>query len=76
MAFKYEIEKEIAAISDNGLTKKMLTVTSWNGNPGKLDLRAWLVSDDTMRPGKGITLNDEEAGTLLEALTAYLKGEQ
>ena len=38
---QYEVEKTIAEISSTGSTAKRLTLTSWNGNPAKLDLRTW-----------------------------------
>lgn len=36
---QYEVKKTIAEISSTGSTAKRLTLTSWNGNPAKLDLR-------------------------------------
>ena len=39
---------------------------SWNDRPAKYDLREW--APDHSRMGKGITLSDEEAKMLREAL--------
>ena len=45
---------------------KELTLVSWNDRPAKYDLREW--APDHSRMGKGITLSDEEAKMLREAL--------
>ena len=63
----HQIEKTLAEIGN-----KRLMLTSWNGNPAKLDFRRL---DDEGKPLKGMTLTDEEARELAEALTAYLEGE-
>lgn len=73
MNVKFTIEREIAILSENTSGKKALTVTSWNNNPAKLDLRTWRTVDGEQQPGKGLTLTKDEAETLLEALTAYFK---
>lgn len=70
--FGYTVEKELAVLSDTGSAKKLLTVTAWNGYPGKLDLRTWRTVDGKQQPGKGLTLNEEEAAVLVEALSAWL----
>ena len=65
----FQIEKTLAEIGEGG---KRLTLTSWNGNPAKPDLRKW---KDDGTPGRGMTLTNDEARELLDALTAYLGGE-
>ena len=65
---EYAIEKEIAKIS----TTKRLCLVSWNGRGAKLDLRPWL--DEGQKPGKGLTLSDDEGRALLDALQAYFEG--
>lgn len=70
----FRTEKQLAEISSTGSSAKRLTVTSWNGNPAKLDLRIWRTDEEPAKPGKGITLTDEEAKTLAAALNAYLEG--
>lgn len=72
----FEIEKQIAEISSTNSSAKWLTLTAWNGRPAKLDLRLWRTEDDEPKPGKGITLTDEEAQILLHALQAYFNGLQ
>lgn len=75
--FEYRIEQTLAELSSTtGGNRKLLTVTAWNGRPGKLDLRTWRDVDGEQQPGRGVTLNEEEADTLLSALQDYLrKGE-
>lgn len=68
----YQTERTIAELSSTGSSAKRLTVTSWNGNPAKLDLRIWRTDEEPAKPGKGITLTDAEAQSLLDALQSYL----
>lgn len=67
MDFKYEIVKNLATLSkgNNGWTKE-INIISWNGREPKLDLRDWNHEEGKM--GKGITLTDDEALNLLNAL--------
>lgn len=69
----YTVEQELAVLSESGGNKKALTVTAWNNRPGKLDLRTWRTVDGEQQPGRGVTLSEEEAETLLDALTAYFR---
>lgn len=65
----YTIEKHIADLSTspkNGWTRKVNRI-SWNNRPSKFDIREW--SPDGKRMGKGITLSDEEAKKLVEAIS-------
>lgn len=72
----YKVEKAISTISTSGKTQKSLALVSWNGHPAKLDLRVWRTDEAGKEvPGKGITLNREEAEKLAAALTEYLTGE-
>lgn len=68
----YKIERTIAEISRTDRGIKRLTLTSWNGNPAKLDLRIW-VTDETgkEKPGRGITLSEAEAFTLAAELQVF-----
>ena len=68
----HQIEKTIAEIGSTGSTAKRLTLTSWNGNPAKLDLRIWRTDEEPPKPGRGLTMTEEEAQALADALTAYL----
>lgn len=67
--FTYNIEQHLGVLSKNEKIgwKKEATLTSWNGNPAKIDLRDW--NEDYTKMGKGITLTDEEA----EVLSAILE---
>lgn len=72
--FDFKIERSIAEISNTGRNAKQLNLVSWNGAPAKLDLRVWRTDEEPAKPGKGVTLNEEEAQTLVDALTDYLSG--
>jgi len=68
--FNYNIEEEIAVLSENakGYSKE-LNYISYNGAPKKLDIRTWSTDEDgEKRMGKGITLTNEEAAALRDAL--------
>lgn len=65
---EFKVERMLAQ-STEGKTTKRLTVTSWNGAPAKLDLRIWHEGE---KPGKGVTLTDEEAIIFNTALNEYL----
>lgn len=64
---RVHIVEEIAVIaeSDNGWVKK-LTLCQWNGNPAKLDVRAW--NEDNSRCGKGMTFTQEEMAVIVKAM--------
>lgn len=64
--FKYEITEKIAVLSEKGGWTKELNMVSWNERPAKYDIRDWNHEEGKMR--KGITLSDEEAKILKEAL--------
>lgn len=68
--FKYEIEKHIATLSQsgNGDYTKEVNMISYNGSKAVLDIRKWDKRNNKML--KGVTLNEEEAETLKEALQA------
>ena len=64
---KYEITEHLAGLSTSSRGwSKELNLVSWNDRPAKYDLREW--APDHSRMGKGITLSDEEAKMLREAL--------
>lgn len=67
MAFEFEIEKEIAVLSEasNGWQKE-LNLVSWNGREAKYDIRDW--SPDHSKMSKGVTLTNQEAECLIEGL--------
>lgn len=64
---KYEIIETIAVLSESTKGwKKELNLISWNGREPKYDIREWSPEHEKM--GKGVTLSDEEALKLKEAL--------
>lgn len=69
--YKFEIKRELATLSSRDSISKKVTLTSWNDAPAKVDIRAWRTTSEGVKPGKGITLTDEESAILAEALTAY-----
>ena len=68
--FKYEVTEEIAVLSTSakGWTKEINKV-SYNGANPKFDIRDWAPEKEKM--GKGVTLSEEEAKALFEALGQY-----
>ena len=64
-----EIVEQIAELSTSGSWALELNKVSWNGREPKLDIRSW----DEMHEkcSKGITLTEEEAYKLMEALQDY-----
>lgn len=67
-AFNYEIVEHIATLSQSGDTSKELNRVSYNGSTAKYDLRSWKRTDGEEKLLKGLTLTDEEATALKEAL--------
>ena len=70
---QYEIKKEIAVLStsESGYTKE-INLISWNGKEPKYDIRSF--SPNREKCGKGVTLTEAEAKSLLEALKKQLNG--
>ena len=68
--FSYEIEEEIAVLSESakGWTKE-LNLVSYGGAKAKLDIRDWAPEREKM--GKGVTLTEDEARALMKALESY-----
>ncbi len=56
--------KIVASIGKAG--KREVNLVSWNGNTPKIDIREW--DTDHLIPRKGITMTDDEAKELYEAL--------
>lgn len=65
----YEIKQHLGILSKNSKSgwRKEVTLTSWNGNPAKIDIRDW--NEDYSKMGKGITLTDEEVQILKSILS-------
>jgi len=70
---EYSIEKHLAILStsNSGWTKE-LNLISWNNRPAKFDIRDW--APEHVKMGKGVTLSDEEADSLISAILNYRKG--
>lgn len=70
--FDFEIEERIAVLSEGaaGYSTELNRV-SYNGYPAKLDLRKWHEG----QPLKGVSLSDDEARRLYDALAEYFDGE-
>lgn len=66
---KYEITEKIAVLSEKGTWTKELNKVSWNERAAKYDIRDW--NHEEGKIGKGITLSDEEAEVLKEALNKF-----
>ena len=63
--FDFEVTERIAILSSTGAGYSLeLNKVAYNGNPSKLDLRKWKDG----KPLKGVTLSDDEARSLLDAL--------
>lgn len=69
--FSYEVTERIAVISRSADEKNTLELNriSYSGRPAKLDLRRWSREPgEEPRMHKGITLTDEEAAELGDAI--------
>ena len=71
--FTYEIVEEIEVLSESPKGwRKELNLVSYNGAEPKYDIRDWAPEHEKM--GKGVTLTEEEAQILLEALSNHFEG--
>lgn len=64
----WDIRRHLAVLSTNeksGWTKEA-NIISWSGGPEKLDIRDW--KPDHSKMSKGITLTEDEARTLGNAI--------
>jgi len=72
--FSYELKEKIAILSEGkgGWTKE-INLVSYNGAAEKIDIRSWQTTEDGERKmSKGITLTNEEATKLRDALNKVL----
>ena len=60
----------VLSVSVKGWSKELRRV-SWNGNDTKFDIRSWHANGEEENYSKGITLTDDEAKLLIEALVKY-----
>ena len=68
----YQIQENIVTLSEGMQNAKRLAVVKWADNPARLELRQWLKNEEGEKPGKGVTLTDEEARALYVGLRQYL----
>jgi len=66
----YQIDGEIATISESRGIALEVNLVSWNGKRPKIDIRRW--DGEKKKPMKGLTVTREEAEKLVEALSGYL----
>ena len=72
---KFEIIDQIAVISRRGTWSLELNVVKRGEHDPKYDLRTW--NDDHSKCSRGITLNEDEARTLMIAIRDMIEaGEQ
>ena len=70
----FEIEKHIATLSyKDGITKEFNLVQYEALKHTILDIRKWENDGENKKMGKGITLTEDEAKKLKEALNEYFK---
>lgn len=72
--FSYELKEKIAVLSEgkSGWTKE-INLVSYNGAEAKIDIRSCQTTEDGERKmSKGITLTNEEATKLRDALNKVL----
>lgn len=63
----FEIIKSLGVLSEGSKGwQKEINLLSWNGRPGKIDIREW--GPEHVRMGKGITLNRDELMALKKLL--------
>ena len=68
---QYEVEEELSTLSTTKTGGcKRLCLVSWNNNAPKYDIRMWYPADDgDLKPGKGISLTEDEARKLAADLS-------
>lgn len=68
----YEVKQELGNLNENGTVR--LNVASWNGREAKIDIRNFWKDKETgeMKPGKGISLTNDEAKALVDLLNEYI----
>lgn len=69
----FEIVKKLGIIRDADERGWPIEVNlvSWHGRPATVDIRKW--SPDHLTPGKGVSVNEEEAEMLMGDLEDYFK---
>ena len=67
--FSYKIVERVATLSQSGETSKELNLVSYNGASPK-DIRSWRRTNGEEKLLKGLTLSQDEARALKQALNA------
>lgn len=68
----YRIVRPLGTIGTNGNITTELNLISYNNYRPKLDLRKWELKGDTKIMQRGLTLTNEEARNLKDALEEFL----
>lgn len=68
--FSYKIVERVATLSQSGETSKELNLVSYNGASPKWDIRSWRRTNGEEKLLKGLTLTQDEARALKQALNA------
>lgn len=71
--FNYEVKETLATLSNTETETTELRIVSYNNYKPKLDLHKWEIKDNKEKMLRGLTLTNEEAIRLLEALQKYFK---
>jgi hypothetical protein len=73
--FSYELKEKVAVLSSSkgGWTKE-INLVSYNGAEAKIDVRTWQTDEESgeRKMSKGLTLTNEEATKLRDALNKLL----
>ena len=69
----YRIIRQLGILGEKDNITTELNIISYNNYKPKLDLRKWEKKGDTKLLQRGLTLTDEEAKKLYEALKEYLE---
>lgn len=69
----YEVIEHLATIAEGTQVVKRLSLVKWEDNPARLEVRQWIRCEDGEKPGKGVTMSEDEAKRLLIGLGRYLQ---
>jgi len=73
MEISFVIKKHLGILSEGkGGWRKEVNIVSWNGKEDKFDVRDWAPEHE--KPGKGVTLTNEEAMKLVTLLGQQFHG--
>lgn len=75
---KFEIVKHIGTLSEVNKRTKEINLIKWGGSNSKprLDIRNWYLDEEgNKKPGKGTSLNSEEAELMVNTLNEFFEDE-